>query len=166
EAGLERLPARIVEHPLHARRELAAAAELRLRREDTKLRVRQAAPREERETRRALEVVERYVAVRPARLGPIQEVRARENRGERLADAALEPALAKTFVVERHQGVEILVRDRAPKRALREVRDDIEGAAPFLARLGRLADEDLAAARRRGEPGDREGPADLQRVRG
>src|SRR5690606_22485155 len=98
EAVDERLRARIGEHPLDLRREHAAIAELRLRREVEKLLVRQAAPQEERETRRELEVVERYDAVRPSRLGPIQEVRARENRGERLADAALEPALAKTFV--------------------------------------------------------------------
>src|SRR5690606_4142457 len=100
-----------------------------------------------------------------ARLGPIQEVRAREDRAQRVAHAGLEAAFPEAPFVERHQAVEVLIRHRAAERALGQIRDDVERAAPLLAGLARLADENLLAARRPAETGDRQRTADLQRVR-
>src|SRR6476620_3543995 len=93
-------------------------------------------------------------------------MRARQDRAQRVAHAAVEAARCRSRLVERHQRVDVLSSDRATERAAREVVDDLERARQLFALRLRLANEDLRAARRSAEAGDRKRSANLQRVRG
>ena len=80
-----------------------------------------------------------------AALDAIQEVRAGEDRRERVAHAALEAAALAALLVEAHQRREIFVGHRPAERAAaRDCAMICLGAGALLGRLRRLADEDLA----------------------
>src|SRR5688572_13206606 len=92
-------------------------------------------------------------------------MRAREDRRERIPNATLETVLFRACIVEGHQSGEILVGGGTTERALGELRDDLGRAPPLFGAFGRLADEDLVAARRFTEPRNRQRAANLQRMR-
>src|SRR5690606_7276940 len=83
---------------------------------------------------------------RAARLVPVQEPRAAENRHQRFTDAGLEAAAAAAFVVEPQQRFEVGSVDRPAIRALREAGQYPFGAGAFGACVFRIADEDALAA--------------------
>ncbi len=82
------------------------------------------------------------------RFGAIQEVRADEDRRDRLAHAAFETVHLLAVVVEAHQGRKIFVGHRTAESLARDPRDDLLGAGTFIGSAGRLAREDLLAGSR------------------
>src|SRR5690606_29765218 len=94
----------------------------------------------------------------------IDEVRADQNRAERIAYARLEITGLAARLVENQQLVEILVGPRTAKGALGQVGDDRPGAGGFLRGLARLADEYLRAASGLADAVNRERTANLQRM--
>ncbi len=121
----ERLGPRVGKHPAHLSGQHVGFAEARFGGELQELLVRQAAPQEEGQTRRQLQI-----AQRASRAGPdsgfraIEEMRARQDRAERIAHTAFEASRRRSRLVERHQGIEILGGHRTPEGAPREVLDD------------------------------------------
>ncbi len=113
-----------------------------------------------------------------------QEARAGENGLHREADAALEiPALGAraegrvpaglrgsrpraAALVERHQVLEVFGRHRAAIGLRRQLANDLRGARRFLARGGRAADKNLAAALGVGDAGhgERSGDGEVAQV--
>ena len=128
--------------------------------------IRQAGPEEERQPRGELEICQRDGARLGPRLGPIQEVRARKNRAQRVAHAAFETALGRARVIEGHEAVEIGVVDGAAEGFRGEVGDDLGSAWPLPGLIGGPASEDSLPGRGRvADAGHGKRPADLQRVR-
>src|SRR5690606_33674095 len=128
-------------------------AETALGCEREELVVRNAAPHEEREPRRELEIRDAVDLADRDVLGlaleAVQEARARQEPRQRVLDADLEAAaLVPAEPVERHQLVELVGRRGMAVRARREARQDFLRADRLLARGIRVADEDLAPARR------------------
>ena len=102
-----------------------------------------------------LEIAERVDAadrdVGGLALEPIEEVRIDEQPRQRVLDAALEVAAflpPETIELEQQLNLGAVRRHRPPIRARREPRENLSGARRFRGRGGRLADENLAAARR------------------
>src|SRR5690606_28115911 len=118
EIANERLGALVGEHAPHLLLHDARRAEAPGLGKLEQLLIRQAAPEEEGQPRRQLEIAELDFAFAGAGLGTVDEVRARQNGGKRVADADFEATLLAAGVVERHQAAQILVRDRAAERAL------------------------------------------------
>ena len=73
-----------------------------------------------------------------------QELRARENRLERLPDAPFEARMPAAAFVEPHQALEIARGHRAPERFGREPADNGGGARGLFGRRGRAAREHRA----------------------
>ena len=150
----QRVRPRVGEHAPHLLLEHASAAQPPLRRDGDQLVVRNAAPQEERQPRRELEIGD---AVRPARRerSPARARRARGTAGSRAGGAApssipsSKVAALAAFVVEGHQRR----RSRrasadADRRGARASSGSVARTARFLApTLGGPAGEDLAAAR-------------------
>src|SRR5690606_28763736 len=92
----------------------------------------------------------------------IQEVRAYEHGGDEVLDAFVESGLvfAARFI-ERHQRLDVVVRDGPPEGAAGKVRRDAPRARALLLDRLRLADENLLAAPRHAETGRREGADDV-----
>src|SRR5690606_7003934 len=108
--------------------------------------VRPAAPQEERQARRELDVVDRIDVPRleiraRLRLDPIEELRAREDGHQPLLDARLEPAGLAARAVKRQQRLEVGVRDGPPECAARELRQNLLRARQLLRRRLRVAAE-------------------------
>ena len=164
----QRPGARVGKHPAHLPGQNVGITEARFGGELQQLLIRQTAPQEERQTRRQLQIAQRAnPAGRVSGFRSIEEMRARQDRAERIAHTAFEAGHRISRLVERHQRSEILVGHRAPEGAPCEVLDDLLRARRFVARrFGGLADEDLRAAGRLAHAGDRERPADLQGMRG
>ena len=147
----QRLGPRVGKHPAHLSGQHVGIAEARFGGELQELLIRQAAPQEEGQTRRQLQIAQRASpAGRVSGFRPIEEMRARQDRAERIAHAAFEACRRVSRLVERHQGIEILGGHRAPEGAPCEVLDDLVRAGlprRAASSLG-LADEDLRAAGR------------------
>src|SRR5690606_5019487 len=125
----------------------------------------QAAPQEERQARRELEIADPpSLFSRPIVLGEVDEMRAHEYRAQLIANAGLEIGGLAARLVEDQQLVDVLHRQRAAERRLGEIRDDLLRAIRFLGRVARLADESLLARRRVADAGDRQRAAELLRV--
>ena len=125
-----------------------------------------AAPQEERQPRRQLEVAEAIHACRARRVAGSRSTRntniglARMRCSARL-DARLEAAVAPARVVERQQRPHVLVGHRPAIGAPRQRRQDLPGArGPRRPRARWPAREDPAAARRVARAGGVEGPVD------
>ena len=161
----ERLGALIGQHAADLLRQHSGLAQAVVFGELEQLRVRQAAPQEEGQPRRELDVAQRDRAAVLSRLRAIHEVRAREDCAQCIAHAAFEAALAGTRVIERHQALEIGVCHRATERALGEARNDINRARSRVGSVGGPTDEDLLAACGIADARDRQGPTNLERVR-
>src|SRR5690606_24982961 len=115
-----------------------------------------AAPQEEREPRRELEVAHSVGGPR-GHVGRIvleteEELRAREQTLERDLNTALESALGASPFVEQQQALEILFRVGTAVRPARERRQNLDRAAELgggvrVRRLVGMADEDATARR-------------------
>ena len=114
--------------------------------------VRDAAPEEEGEPRRELDIADAMGAggCRAARilLDAKQEFRRHEKRLERLFDAVIEIAVAASAFVKREQWLDVCRRDRSPKCPVQQRRQDRTRARRFILRARRPADEDPGATRR------------------
>src|SRR4029079_1719452 len=79
-------------------------------------------------------------------LEPEHEVRGREHRLERIANAFLESALRGATSVDAHQGFLVVRRERVTIGARAEAVDDLLGARPLFSLGGRTAGGDDFAA--------------------
>ena len=157
---------RIGKHPLYLGSQHVGFAETRFGGELQEFFIRQAAPQKEGEPRRQLQIGERANRTRAdSGLGPIEEMRARQDGAEHITHAAFEASRRGSRVVERHQRIEILGGHRATERAPREVLDDLLRARRFFAWRRRLAHENLRSAGRPARAGDGKRAANLQGMR-
>ena len=162
--------ARVGEHPARLPLELGGVAQLAAYRRVEQLVVGQAAPEEERQPRRQLQVADVVRGDGPAAVGieldPEQELRVDENRAQRAAYAGVEVAARPALPVERHRAVEVRVRHRPPIGPPHQRGEDLPRAAFLLARLRRPAHEQPLAARRVAHPLRGVGPGDRHLVDG
>ena len=161
----ERRRTRIGQHPSHLTLEHRRILELVLRRHRQEFVVGNAAPDEERETGRQIDVADpidrrcractvfagRPDAVRVGALGldAEQEIRVDQEPADGELDPGLEAAILLAAVIEkREQGVDVLFAGGAAIGTIGQLRDDPLGARRLLRLSRRLADENAAAAGR------------------
>src|SRR5690606_31160955 len=97
-------------------------------------------------------------------LDAVEEVRAREDAGQRRADALLEPAARTAVPVIRKELRQVRFAERPAIRATTDLRDDLLGAkVGVIAPVG-MAREDALAARHRAQALRIERSADLERA--
>src|SRR5690606_17028299 len=97
-------------------------------------------------------------------LEAVEKVRAREDAGERAADALLEAARGNAVPIVGEELREIGLVDRPAIGPRRELGDDLLGAEVRVRALARMTREDALAARRRAQPRRIERTADLERA--
>ena len=152
EVGGQRAGARVVEHPQHLSLQHGGVAQPPLLGQRQQLVVRDAAPQEERQPRREVDVgnpVRRpgLDSVRVA-LDAQQELGRDEQRFQRPLDAGFEAALFVSGRVRQQQRVHVGAGDRPAEGAARQIRQDLPGARFFIRRPVRIAHENgLPAAR-------------------
>src|SRR5690606_26324599 len=161
----EAVRARIVEHPPDLSIEHVALAELAGLGEPKQLVVGPAAPEEEGEARRELDIAQREpgFGVGPRHDPAVEEIGAREHGRDEVLDAFVEAAgpLA-AGLEERHQAVDVVRLDRPAERSPREMRENALGTGAFFLERLRLADGNLVAARRARPALRLERPFDLE----
>ena len=150
----QRLRTRVGEHPLHLLLEHGRLVQRLLLRHVQELVIRDAAPQEERQARRQLEIGDaiRRIRRRALRLTleAEQELRAHEDAANRQLEARLEAALRpRRRGIEPSGDLRSSSVDRPSIGAPRERRDDLLGARRFVRGGRRPADEQ--ARRRLGE---------------
>ena len=127
--------------------------------------VRDAAPQEEGESRRQLQVADGVglagADVGRVGLAPEEEIRADQDAPQRHLDAGVEVAPGAARLVETEQHLDVAVCHRAPERAPRDARDDLGGAGNLVGHSRRTAGEDPLPAGRIASPGNVVGPAQL-----
>ena len=149
--------ARVGQHPPHLLLQNSRVPEHSALGQVEQLAVRDAAPEEERQPRRQLQVVE---AISLARLDAVrilldaeEELGADQHGGQRHFHPRLEPVGGARRAVELERPLQIRVRDRPAVRPAHQVLQDPRRAGVVLVRSGRPADEHLLPARRPARPG-------------
>ncbi len=158
------------EHPPHLPLERRRLMERFGRREVQQLVVWNAAPEEERQPGRQLQIADAIGGVR-CEAGRIlfdakQELRAHQDGGERHFDARFEAVLRARFLVQRERTLQVGARHRAPVRASHQRGKDAPRRVVFLGRTRRARHENPAAAGRLAGACRRIGPDDGNRVDG
>ena len=154
------------EHPAHLPPQLPGVGHAARRRRVQQLVVGHAAPEEEREARRQLEVADAVVAARRGRdvrrfgLDPEQELGAHQQLLERALDAGLEAAALAPRRVGDAQNLEVVVVDRPSPRPPGQRRENGVGAGLVLAGGRGPADEEALAGRGFAGAGHVERPGD------
>ena len=152
EVGDQRRRPPVGEHAPHLGLEHRGVAQLAAGRGLDQLVVGQAAPEEERQPRRQLEVAHPVRPVRPrgVALDPQQELGAHQQPAQGHLDALVEAAVGPALVEEAEQQVDVVAGGGPPVGAAGQGRQDLGRARPLGRRpgvVGRPAREDAAAAR-------------------
>ena len=146
----------------------AGVLQLALARQRQQFLVRDAAPEEERQARRQLEIAEAMRAarrdVRGIALDAKHESRAREDGLQGCLDARLERPLAPALIVETDERLQVGVGHRPPIRAAGQGAENLLGARQVGGRVGRTARKNPPAARRVAGTGGVERTGDRQRL--
>ena len=152
EVAHQRLRARVGEHPPHLLVEHDRIPERLLLRDVQQLVIRDAAPQEERQTRRQLEVGDAIRRIRRdglrLTLEAEQKLRADEDAANRQFEARLKACLSRAIAVPGQRDLKIVVGNGPSIGAPRERRDDLPGAGGLVGGRRGLADEQPAAAGR------------------
>ena len=144
----------ISQHPVHLLVERGRVAQLASSREIEELVVGNAAPHEERQPRRQLEIAQTIDGARCCTdriaLDTKQKLGVDQDAFERRLDARFEATIGAAGLVERKQRLEVVVGDRAAERAARQRRENRPGAPRLVlvCRAVGLADEEPVAAGR------------------
>ena len=143
--------ARVGQHPPHLRVEDVRRAQFAAFGQPQQFIVRNAAPQEERQARRQLQVTEpvggaRLHALRIL-LDPEQEFRTHQHRGQPQFDAGVEAPLLARRAVQPERPFQVGVGDRTAIGPPHHVGEDLTRAGGFLLHGRRLTTEDTGAAR-------------------
>src|SRR5687768_16766313 len=161
----QRVGLRIGKHARHLALQGCRVAQAALARKLEQLVVRNAAPQEERQARRELEIADAVDAagrnVRRLFLDAVDEARRDEHAGQRDLNAGLEVPRRAPLPVKRHQRVEVRAGHGAAVRAPRDRRQDVLRARLFFRRGRGPADEDATTAWRVAGTGWIERPHDV-----
>ena len=154
EVGDQRLRPRVPQHATHLPVERGRLPQLPAGRRSEQIVVGNAAPQEEGQTRRQLEIAHAVDVARAdtggVALDPEQELGTDEHPLDRALDAPFEAALDATLLVERHEPVEVGVSHRATVGAPREHRQDGARAGRLVSLPGAgpgLTDKDVPPTR-------------------
>ena len=152
ESRAQRLGAGVRQHSPYLPLEHTRIREFPLTRECHEVFVRGCGPEEERQARRQVDVADSIALTRLDTGGRLleaeHEIGARQNRLQGRPDSGLEATFPSTGLVERHQGIEIVVGEWSPEGPRPQPGDDLFGARQLFAEGSRAAREDPSAARR------------------
>jgi hypothetical protein len=142
-AGYQRFGTRIGKHSLHLLVEDTWLPQLALQSQVEQLVIRDAAPKEERQTRSQIDVVNGIGLLRTHPGGILlyaeQELRANEKRTDRHLNAIVEAALQLPFFVELERNTQVFLGHCSPKRAPHEGGKELLRAPIFFGWLPRAA---------------------------